>query len=359
MNAMDTELRALIDSIQPLGDTPPPEVLAHLDDLTKPRGSLGRLEECAARFCLIRATAEPEIPRKAIFTFAADHGVADAGVSAYPKEVTRQMVLNMASGGAAINVLSRHAGAECRVVDVGVDADLGDVPGILHRKVRRGTDNFAAGPAMSPAEAKAAMAVGTTLALQAADKGFALLGTGEMGIGNTTPAAALISALLPADPTRVTGRGTGIDDARLRAKIDLIRGGLETNHDRLRDPLSALAAVGGLEIAAICGLILGAASRRIPVVVDGFISSAAALVAIRIQPRAVGYLFFSHLSNEAGHRVFMDAIGARPLLDLDLRLGEGTGAALAMTLIDAGIRIYREMNTFSGAGVSRAKQGHA
>lgn len=358
MSAKDPKLHALIDSIQSLDDAPPPGVLAHLDDLTKPPGSLGRLEECAARFCLIRATDAPKLPKKAIFTFAADHGVADAGVSAYPKEVTRQMVLNMASGGAAINVLARHAGAECRVVDVGVDADLLGVPGVVHRKVRRGTANFAMGPAMSTDEAHAAIAVGIALAEEAAGEGFGLLGTGEMGIGNSTPAAALFSALLPADPARVTGRGTGIDDARLHAKTELIRGGLNVNRDRLGDPLDALAAVGGLEIAAICGLILGAASRRIPVVVDGFISSAAALVAIRVQPRALGYLFFSHLSGEAGHRVFMDAIAARPMLDLDLRLGEGTGAALAMTLIDASIRIYREMNTFSGAGVSRARPGH-
>ncbi|HPA17042.1 MAG TPA: nicotinate-nucleotide--dimethylbenzimidazole phosphoribosyltransferase [Verrucomicrobiae bacterium] len=352
---MNETLRQIIDSIQPLPDAPPETVLTHLDDLTKPPGSLGRLEEFAARFCLIRGTDAPEMPKKAIFTFAADHGVTEAGVSAYPKEVTRQMVLNMASGGAAINVLARHADAECRVVDVGVDADFGPVPGVVHRKVRRGTANLAIGPAMSPTEAEAAIGVGASLALEAANDGFSLLGTGEMGIGNTTPSAALFAALLPADPERVTGRGTGIDDGRLRAKIDVIRLGLNNNRNRLGDPLLALAAVGGLEIAAICGLILAAASRRIPVIVDGFISSAAALVAFRLQPNARAYLFFSHLSHEAGHRIFLDAIGARPMLDLDLRLGEGTGAALAMTLIDAGIRIYREMNTFSGAGVSRTR----
>lgn len=349
---MNDELVAMMDQIAPLPAAPPTEVLAHLDDLTKPPGSLGRIEEFAARYCLIRGTASPDMPRKAIFTFAADHGVTEEGVSAYPKEVTRQMVLNMASGGAAINVLARHVGAESRVVDVGVDADLGAVAGVLHRKVRRGTANLAKGPAMSTAEAEAAIGVGVALARGAADEGFSLLGTGEMGIGNTTASSALFAALLPADPERVTDRGTGISDDRLRSKIDLIRRALDVNHINGADPIRTLAAVGGLEIAAIAGFILGSASRRVPVVVDGFISSAAALVACRLRPNVHGYLFFSHLSNEAGHRVFLDAIGARPMLDLGLRLGEGTGAALAMNLIDAGIRIFREMNTFSGAGVT-------
>lgn len=348
---MSLALKEVMEGIKPLPATPPSSVLAHLDDLTKPRGSLGRLEAFAAKFCLIRGTDVPEMPKKAIYTFAADHGVTEEGISAYPREVTRQMVLNMAAGGAAINVLARHVGAECRIVDVGVDADLMGAPGVLHHKVRRGTANLAKGPAMTAGDAEAAMGVGCRLAMGAADEGFTLLGTGEMGIGNTTASSALFAALLPAPPERVTDRGTGISEERLKFKIDLIKKGLAANRVD-GDPLRALASIGGLEIAAICGFILGAAFRRVPVVVDGFISSAAALVAYRLRPDVLGYLFFSHLSNEAGHRVFMGAVGARPMLDLELRLGEGTGAALAMNLIDAGIRIYREMNTFSGAGVN-------
>ena len=327
---------------------------AQLDNLTKPPGSLGRLEDVAARCCLIAGSAQRplRLGRKKVFTFAGDHGVADEGVSAFPKAVTPQMVRNMLAGGAAINVLARHAGAESCVVDMGVDDPLEDAPGLVRRKVRRGTANIARGPAMTREEAVRALEAGIELAQAAAAEGVGLLGTGDMGIANTTPSSALFAALLPCPVEEITGRGTGIDDAGLARKVAVIRRALEVNRESLADPLGALAAVGGLEIAGIAGLVLGGASRRVPVVVDGFISSAGALVACRLCPDARDYLFFSHKSNEAGHAVFLRLFGATPLLDLGLRLGEGTGAALAMGLVEAAVRVYNEMATFGSAGVS-------
>lgn len=349
MDVLDESLKTIAAVDRGIGA----EVQAHLDDLTKPPGSLCRLEEIAMRYCLASGTTTPTMGKKAIFTFAGDHGVADAGVSAFPREVTPQMVMNMLAGGAAINVLGRHAGAEVHVVDMGV-ADPLDAAGeaLIRRKVRGGTGNIAEGPAMTIGQARKAVEVGIELASEAAAAGVTLLGTGDMGIANTTPSSALFAALLPCDVAPITGRGTGIDDRRLAHKIDVIEKALEVNADRLGTPLEALAAVGGLEIAGICGLVLGGAANRVPVVVDGFISSAAALVACRMKPEVVDYLFFSHMSAEAGHATFFEKFGATPLLDLGLRLGEGTGAALAMTLVDAAIKIYNEMATFSSAGVS-------
>lgn len=342
-----------IQSIKPLNRTIEPQIKAHLDDLTKPQGSLGRLEELALRYALIRGTAKPTLGLKRIYCFAGDHGVADEGVSAFPKEVTPQMVMNMLAGGAAINVLARHAGAQLTVVDMGVAAPLDNAPGLCRRKIRAGTDNIARGPAMTQAEAEAALAAGIELAETAAQEGVTLLGTGEMGIANTTPATALFSAYLGCSVETITGRGTGIDDARLTHKVEVIRKALEVNRASLGDPLSILAALGGFEIAGIAGLVLGAASKSIPVVVDGFISTAGAVAAAALCPAARDYMFFSHLSNEKGHRTIIQALKVRPVLDLDLRLGEGTGGALAMTLIEASLKIYNEMATFSGAGVSQ------
>lgn len=348
---MNEDLKTLMDSIVPVNRDLEPRIMAHLNDLTKPPGSLGKLEEIALAVGLIRGSEHPQVGRKVIFTFAGDHGVSEEGLSIAPKEVTRQMVLNMLAGGAAVNVLARHAGAENRVVDIGVDFDFGAPAGLIDRKVRRGTANIRRGPAMEVAEAEQAMLAGAELATQAADEGVVLLGTGEMGIGNTTPTSALMAALLPCEVEDITGRGTGVSDDVLRRKIEVIREALTVNRDRLGDPLSALAAVGGLEIAGIAGLVLGGASRRVPVVVDGFISSAGALVACRFCPAARDYLFFSHRSDEKGHALFLQLFEAEPLLSLNLRLGEGTGAALAMTVIDAALKIYNEMATFSGAGV--------
>jgi nicotinate-nucleotide--dimethylbenzimidazole phosphoribosyltransferase len=350
---MSDRIDEVTAQIVPVGTDRLAEIQAHLDDLTKPPGSLGRLEELVSRYCLIRETTMPGVPRKRICCFAGDHGVAGEGVSAFPREVTPQMVLNMLAGGAAVNVLARHAGAELRVVDMGVaDPLTAASPDLVRRKIADGTASIADGPAMSLEQAETAIMAGVNLACAAADDGVELLGTGEMGIANTTPATALFVAYLGCDTREMTGRGTGIDDERLTRKIDVINRALVVNRARLDSPLHTLAALGGYEIAGICGLILGAAARRIPVVVDGFISTAGALAASRLCPAAADYLFFSHCSEERGHRRALEEMNSRPLLDLAMRLGEGTGAALAMTLVDASIRIYNEMATFSSAGVS-------
>lgn len=342
-----------IASIRPLDKSLEPKVQAHLDDLTKPQGSLGRLEELAMRYCLIQGTHQPKLGGKRVCCFAGDHGVADEGVSAFPKEVTPQMVYNMLSGGAAINVLTRHVNAGLVVVDMGVASPLENAPGLCRRKIRGGTDNIAAGPAMSRAEAEAALTAGIELAEAAAGEGVTLLGTGDMGIANTTPATALLASYLGCPVEDITGRGTGIDDQRLAHKIAVIKQALSVNRSRVSDPIDTLAALGGFEIAAIAGLALGGAANRVPVVVDGFISTAGAVAACAICPNVREYLIFSHLSLERGHRVIMQALKARPVLDLDMRLGEGTGAALAMSIVESAVKIYNEMATFSGAGVSQ------
>jgi len=329
-----------------------PAIQAHLDDLTKPRGSLGVLEDLAAAYCLATGSATPAMGEKRICTFAGDHGVADEGVSAYPKEVTPQMVMNMLSGGAAVNVLSKHVGADLRVIDMGVAADLPAGGGLVDRKVKAGTNNIAAGPAMTIDEATRALEAGIALATEARADGVTIVGTGDMGIANTTPSSALFAALLPCEVEDITGRGTGIDDATLKHKTDVIRKALTVNAAAMSDPLSTLAAVGGLEIAGIAGLALGGAAEKMLVIVDGFISSAGALVACRMKPEVADYLVFSHMSAEAGHRKFFEAFGARPVLDLGMRLGEGTGAALAMSLVEAAVALYNGMATFSSAGVS-------
>lgn len=325
---------------------------AKLDNKTKPPGSLGRLEEFARRFAAISGTLTPDTTRKVIYTFAGDHGIVEEGVSAFPKEVTPQMVLNFLAGGAGVNVLARHSGVEVRVVDVGVDHDFGELPGLLGRKVARGTRNFAKGPAMTCEEAVAALEVGIALANAARQEGVALLGTGEMGIGNTTPSSAIIAAISGKTVPEVTHRGTGINDAALLNKVRVIEQGLALNRPDPRDPLDVLAKVGGLEIAGIAGLILGAAANRIPVVVDGFISTAGALIAYELQPLVKEYLFAAHSSVEIGHAFMLERIGLEPILDLQLRLGEGTGAALAMGLIEAGVKVLKEMATFDQAGVA-------
>jgi len=349
---MNQQLQHLLSRIQPVDRSLAVAAQAHLDDLTKPQGSLGRLEEIALHYMLATGSLKPMLSKKKICCFAADHGVAVEGVSAFPAEVTPQMVYNMLGGGAAINVLTRHAGVDLAVVDMGVNHHFPDMPGLVKRKVRLGSGNIATGAAMSEADALQALFAGAELAVEAAAAGYHLLGTGEMGIANTTPATALYSVLLDVPVERITGRGTGIDDERLQHKIAVIKRAIAVNAERCSSAFGTLAALGGYEIAAITGFILGAASCRIPVVVDGFISSAGAVAALKIAPAVEGYLFFSHLSNEQGHRAVMQQLGARPILDLDLRLGEGTGAALAMQLIEAAIKLYNEMATFSSASVS-------
>jgi len=295
----------------------------------------------------------PDVSRKVIFTFAGDHGIVEEGVSLFPREVTTQMVFNFLAGGAGVNVLARHAGAEVRVVDVGVDFDFGDTPGMLHRKVARGTRNFAKGPAMTRDETLAALQVGIDLADQCKAEGVGLVGTGEMGIGNTSPSSAIIAAISGIAVRDLTHRGTGINDAALEHKIRVIEQGLAMNRPDPADPLDVLAKVGGLEIAAIAGLVLGCAANSIPVVIDGFISTAGALIASELHPHVRDYIFAAHESVEIGHRFMLERIGTPPILDLGFRLGEGTGAALAMGLIEAGVKVLNEMATFEQAGVSR------
>jgi nicotinate-nucleotide--dimethylbenzimidazole phosphoribosyltransferase len=325
-----------------------------LDNKTKPLGSLGRLEEFARRVAAISGSLQPEAAKKVIFTFAGDHGVVEEGVSLFPKEVTPQMVFNFLAGGAGVNVLARHSGTEVRVVDVGVDYDFAGTPGMIHAKVARGTRNFAKGPAMTRDEALAALQVGIELADLCKTEGVALVGTGEMGIGNTTPSSAIIAAISGLSVRDLTHRGTGINDAALEHKIKIIEQGLALNRPDPSDPLDVLTKVGGLEIAAIAGLVLGCAANSIPVVIDGFISTAGALIASELHPHVRDYIFAAHQSVEIGHRFMLERIGTRPILDLDFRLGEGTGAALAMGLIEAGVKVLNEMATFEQAGVSQA-----
>ncbi|MBI3593261.1 MAG: nicotinate-nucleotide--dimethylbenzimidazole phosphoribosyltransferase [Nitrospirae bacterium] len=329
----------------------------HLDNLTKPPGSLGRLEEFAKKLVAITENKSPLLDKKVIFTFAGDHGVTEEGVSAYPKEVTQQMVFNFLRGGAGINVLARHAGAEVVVVDIGVDHDFGEVEGLINNlKIMRGAKNFTKGPAMTREEAVSCIETGITLADGYAKKGYKIFGTGEMGIGNTTPSSAIAAVLTDTPASKVTGRGTGITDESLGKKIRIIEEGIKLNSPDPNDAVDVLSKVGGAEIGGIAGLILGAASNRIPVVIDGFISTAGALIAYCIEPNTKGYMFAAHNSAEIGHKAMLDKMGLKPILDLDLRLGEGTGAALAMLLIEGGLKIYREMATFGEAGVSNEIQ---
>lgn len=325
---------------------------SRLDRLTKPLGSLGRLEELAAQYAMITGELKPSVPRGTVFTFAADHGVAMEGVSAYPPEVTSQMVLNFLRGGAGVNVLACHVGVDVRVVDIGVAHEFGPLPGLIRKKVMPGTRNFLSEPAMSRAQAEQAVTVGIELATQAVQEGIGLIGTGDMGIGNTTPSAAITAVMTGQPAADVTGRGTGIDDAAHARKVSVIQQALDLHHPNRTDALDVLAKVGGLEIGGLAGLMLGASAAKVPVVLDGFIAGAAALIAVGLQPRCCDYLIASHRSVERGHQAILDHMGLKPLLYLDLRLGEGTGACLGMSLVCAAIKIFTEMATFDEAGVS-------
>jgi len=345
-------LEELLRSIDPIDYSQEHKIQSHLDNLTKPKDSLGRLEELAKKYILIHGNLRPPLPKKTVLVFAGDHGVTEEGVSAFPKNVTFQMVHNFLSGGAGINVLARHVGAEVMVVDIGVDCDFPELAGLIRCKVAHGTRNMVREPALTREEAISAILKGAELAEKAISEGTTILATGEMGIGNTTPASALTAVFCDKAVRDVTGRGTGISNEALLHKTGIIEKALERHRPDHQDPIGTLAAVGGLEIAAICGVILGGASKKTPVVTDGFISTAGALVAHGLQPLVRDYLFASHQSVECGHRVQLEHLGLKPVLDLDLRLGEGTGAALAMGLIEAGLKIYLEMATFEGAHVS-------
>jgi len=345
-------LQQAIEAIRPMDRACLERARHRLDRLTKPVESLGRLEDLAACYVGITGEERPAIPRAAVFTFAADHGVVDEGVSAYPSAVTAQMVLNFLRGGAGVNVLASHVGAEVRVVDIGVAYEFGPLPGLIHRKVAHGTKNFLREPAMTREQAIRAVEVGVNLAVEATNEGFGLLGTGDMGIGNTTASAAITAVMTGESVAAVTGRGTGIDEAGWARKVAVIEQALSNRQPDAADPLAVLAKVGGFEIAGLAGLILGGAACRRPVVLDGFISGAAALIAAGLSPLCREYLIASHLSVERGHQAVMKRLELRPLLDLDLRLGEGTGACLAISLVHAAIKILTGMATFDEAGVS-------
>ncbi|MBW1992763.1 MAG: nicotinate-nucleotide--dimethylbenzimidazole phosphoribosyltransferase [Deltaproteobacteria bacterium] len=349
---MEAALSHLITQIKPVSPAWLARAKERLDSLTKPRGSLGRLEELAARYVGIREELLPPMNKKRVVVFAADHGVVAEGVSAYPPEVTYQMVYNFLQGGAAINVLARHVEAEVEVVDIGVNHDFADNIGLIRSKVAYGSRNLAQEPALSREEAVRAVWVGVERAEEAVSEGVDALAAGDMGIGNTTPATALAAVFTGRPVAAVTGRGTGIDDVALRRKVGVINRALSLHRPDPHDPLGALAAVGGLEIAGIAGLILAAAAARRPVLLDGLIATAGALVAARLAPAVIDYLIAAHRSVEPGHQIMLDTLGLSPLVNLQMHLGEGTGAVLGLGLLEAGVRVYREMATFNEAGVS-------
>jgi len=319
-------------------------------ELTKPVGSLGVLEEISIKLAGIAGDPMPKIKEKLIITMAGDHGVVEADVSAYPSDVTGQMVNNFLAGGAAVNVLARHIGARIVVVDMGVAADINE-PGLIVKKIGYGTKNMVKGAAMSREDAIKAIEAGITVFEEEYEKGIEIVGTGDMGIGNTTPSSAIIAAVVGCDPKLVTGRGTGIDDISLGKKINAIKKAIEINGP-FEDAIDLLSKLGGFEIAGITGVILSAASHRVPVVIDGFISGASAIIAGEIEPRSKNFIFASHKSVEIGHKVILDHLGLSPILNLNMRLGEGTGAALAMSIIEASSKILNEMKTFEEAGIS-------
>lgn len=324
----------------------------HHDRLTKPRGALGRVESLGVRLAAVTGVSPPPVPAPAaVAVFAGDHGVLAEGVTPWPQDVTAQMVQNFLTGGAAINVLARQTGARVVVVDVGVATELDDAPGLERRKIRAGTGNIAREPAMTVAEARRALDVGAAVAAQLVADGAACLVTGDMGIGNTTPSAALVAAFTGRSADEVTGRGTGIDDATLARKIAVVDAALARTPQR-DDPVAVLASLGGLEIAALAGFVVGGAAARVPVVVDGVIANAALLTAAQFVPGAVGFCFAGHRSTEPAARVVLDALDLEPILDLDLRLGEGSGACLALPVLEAAARILGEMATFDAAGVT-------
>jgi len=344
-------LHKTLEQIQPISEEWLDKAWQRLDNLTKPRRSLGRLEEMAARIVAIRQEERPDVSKKEVYVFVGDHDVAMEGVSAYPQEVTALMVKNFLSGGAGINVIARCAGAKVNIIDIGMKEDLQDSEGLIKRNIKRAAGNIAREPAMTCEEAEKAIDVGIEMANGAYENGTTMIATGEMGIGNTTPSSAVMAALLPAEVIEVTGTGTGLDEEGLRHKVQVIEQAFEINSKSLTDPISILATLGGLEIAAICGLCLGGGARRMIVVVDGFISTAGALVAMRLNPKVRDYLFFSHQSPEKGHGAFFRMEGLKPILDLDLRLGEGTGAGLAMQIIENAVRVHNEMATFEEVGI--------
>lgn len=324
-----------------------------LDNLTKPQGSLGRLEELAKQIVEITENETPPIKDKVIFTLAGDHGVTEEGVSIYPKEVTAQMVYNFLKGGAGINVLARHIGARIVIVDMGVASDLKPHRQLVIKKINYGTKNMVKGPAMSRKEAIKSIEKGIEVFEEEFEKGIDVIGTGDMGIGNTTSSSAIASVITGKSVEDMTGRGTGVDDNTLSHKIEVIKKALRVNKPDRENAIDVLSKVGGFEIGGLAGVILGAASKRIPVVIDGFISGASALIAYQLEPKVKNYLIAAHCSAEKGHKIILNYIGLDPLLNLNLRLGEGTGAALGIDIIEVSIKTLTEMATFQSASVSK------
>lgn len=345
-------VETIISEIKPLDEAAMRSARARQDMLTKPQGSLGRLEELSIQLAGITGNAIPEIKDKVIITMAGDHGVVAEGVSAYPQEVTPQMVLNFLAGGAAVNVLARHVNARVVIVDMGVAADIPANEGLLVKKVAYGTANMTKGPAMTREQAVESILSGAQVVEEEIARGLDIIGTGDMGIGNTTPSAAIASALTKKDPKEIAGRGTGVDDEGLNRKISAIERALDVNKPNANDGLDVLAKVGGFEIGGLVGVMLGAASQRKPVMIDGFISTAAAMIAVSLAPQCSDYLIAAHRSKENGHGIMLEWLGLKPLLDLDMRLGEGTGAALGISFAEAACKVLAEMATFGEAGVS-------
>jgi len=347
-------LERILKEIQPLDGSAMAAARQRQNALTKPLGSLGKLEELSIQIAGIKRDPLPEIKHKSIIVMAADHGVAEEGVSLYPQEVTRQMVINFLKGGAGINVLAAQVGARVVVVDMGVKGGFPPLPGLICKMIDFGTNNMVKGPAMSRSQAVEAIEAGIkVIEMEIANK-LDIIGTGDMGIANTTASSAIFAAITGTPVKKVTGRGTGIGDRQLAHKIKTIERALKLNRPDPKDPIDVLAKVGGFEIGGLVGVILAGAAYRIPVVLDGFISSVAATIAVALSPRVKDYLIASHLSAEAGHSLVLEFLGLRPLLNLNMRLGEGTGAALGIFLAEAATRLLRQMATFAEAGVSGA-----
>jgi len=349
---MAGSLERVIKLIRPLDETALAAARERQYWLTKPRGALGRLEELSIQIAGITGNPLPKLDRKVIVTMAADHGVVAEGVSLYPQAVTREMVLNFVRGGAGINVLAKLVGARVVVVDMGVIGGFPTTPGLVCKMIDFGTKDMANGPAMTRPQAVDAVEAGIEILEGETAVGLDIVGTGDMGIGNTTASAAICAVFSGEPAAKVAGRGAGLDDAQLRHKIEVIEQALKVNKPDHRDALDVLAKVGGFEIGGLAGVILGAAARRVPVVIDGFVSGAAAMVAVGLCPQVREYLIAAHLSAEAGHGLMLKHLGLTPLLDLGMRLGEGTGGVLAMFLADAAVRTLAEMATFKEAGVS-------
>jgi nicotinate-nucleotide--dimethylbenzimidazole phosphoribosyltransferase len=345
-------LKDTIENIKPLDKSAMSSARVRQDALTKPTGALGRLEDLSIQLAGIQGKAKPQINKKSIIVMVADHGIVAEGTSAYPQEVTAQMVLNFVNGGAGINVLSRQMGIKVSVVDIGVAGGNTTFEGILNRKIAPGTQNMCKGPAMTLDQAIKSVETGIEIVIDECKKGLDIVGTGDMGIGNTTASSAICALMTGKSTAEVTGRGTGLDDKALQHKVEMINRALALNKPDAKNALDVLAKVGGLEIGGLAGVILGAAANRVPVMIDGFISGAAALIAAGICPQAKDYMIAAHVSVEPGHIYALEHLGLKPLVNLNMRLGEGTGAAIGIVLAEASCRILSEMATFAEAGVS-------